>query len=171
MQREVRFTIIGLIEIVSVIVACFVMLVIAIRGGGVWTLIWGAIMREFVRTLVIFGFLHWLLRLHFDFHEIKLVIFWILIIPFMKIGFASHCSRQFGVSINEYIKSLKHFALGTVSALVIFGIFKYSYFMYLRTVDYHLLPFVAILLVLGIVSYGLYFSTFQRGVSSFLFCI
>lgn len=77
LHRELRFKAIGFIEACSVIVSCITMIVIAKLGGGVWTLIGGHIIREFVKVASVPFVLSWRPGLHFRFCEIK---------PFMKFG-------------------------------------------------------------------------------------
>jgi len=57
--------------------SCISMIIIAWKGGGVWTLIGGNIIREAIRTVLLFTVIKWRPKIHFNFDEIK---------PFLKFG-------------------------------------------------------------------------------------
>ena len=71
LKREIRFKALGFIETAAVIISSTVMIIIAKLGGGVWTLIGGHIIREFIKALIVFYILPWRPRFHFQFIEIK----------------------------------------------------------------------------------------------------
>ncbi len=77
MTRELKFKIIGLIDALSIILCCIAMIIIAKLGGGVWTLIGGHIIRQFLRCIFYFSFSKWRPRFHFDLKEVK---------PYIKFG-------------------------------------------------------------------------------------
>jgi O-antigen/teichoic acid export membrane protein len=77
LQREMRFKAFGFMEACSIIISCIMMIIIAKLGGGVWTLIGGYIIREFVKFVMVFFILPWRPSLHFRYSEIK---------PFIKYG-------------------------------------------------------------------------------------
>ena len=77
LHRELRFKVLGLIEALAVMCASIAMLFIAKAGGGVWTLVLGMIVRESARVVLVFCFVHWRPRIHFDFKEVK---------PYLKFG-------------------------------------------------------------------------------------
>jgi len=76
-RKEMDFKSIGLIDMMSVIVSSLCMFFIAKFGGGVWTLIFGFVIRSFLRTVLLFRKSHWLPAFHFDFAESK---------PFLSFG-------------------------------------------------------------------------------------
>jgi O-antigen/teichoic acid export membrane protein len=63
LNRNLKFKQIGFIDAVSVAVSCIVMVIIASRGGGVWTLIGGSIVKELMRCAIIFFMSPWRPRL------------------------------------------------------------------------------------------------------------
>jgi O-antigen/teichoic acid export membrane protein len=71
LHRELRFKTVGFIDSISVVVSCIAMVIIAKRGGGVWTLIGGHIIRQFVGVILIYSVISWKPKLHFAFSEIK----------------------------------------------------------------------------------------------------
>lgn len=77
LQREIRFKALGFIETSAVMISSFMMIIIAKLGGGVWTLIGGFIIREFVKLIIVFCVVSWRPSFHFHFLEVK---------PFVKYG-------------------------------------------------------------------------------------
>jgi len=77
LKRDIKFKALGFIEAISIIISCIMMIIIAKFGGGVWTLIGGHIVRELLKTLIIFIIIPWKPRLHFKSNEIK---------PYIKFG-------------------------------------------------------------------------------------
>ena len=71
MSRKLMFKKIGLIDSVSIIISCIVMIVIALCGGGVWTFLGGHITRQFFRCILYFYFSKWRPKLYFSFFKIK----------------------------------------------------------------------------------------------------
>lgn len=77
LHRELKFKTVGFIDATAVTISCFLMVIIAWMGGGVWTLIGGHIIREFVRAVLLFFMVSWKPRLHMNLNEIK---------PYLKFG-------------------------------------------------------------------------------------
>ena len=84
--RRLKFKIIGFIDALSVTLCCIAMIIIAKLGGGVWTLIGGHIIRQFLRCVFYFSFSKWKPRLHFNLKEIK---------PYIKFGINIAGARTF----------------------------------------------------------------------------
>lgn len=59
LQRELRFKQIGFIDMMGILISSICMLVIAKAGGGVWTLIGGHIIREFVKMIFNYSYCKW----------------------------------------------------------------------------------------------------------------
>jgi O-antigen/teichoic acid export membrane protein len=76
-RKEMDFKSIGLIDMICIIVSSLSMFAIAKFGGGVWTLIFGYIIRSFIRTVLLFGRSKWKPTLHFNFAESR---------PFISFG-------------------------------------------------------------------------------------
>ncbi len=71
LQRDLRFKTIGLIDASSVLPSSLIMIIIAKSGGGIWTLISGMIIQEFLRAFLLFVFAGWSPQIHFRITEIK----------------------------------------------------------------------------------------------------
>jgi teichuronic acid exporter len=67
LQKRLKFKQIGFFEMTGVFISSTCMLLIAKAGGGVWTLICGHIIREFVKLCFASYYCKWFPRLHFDF--------------------------------------------------------------------------------------------------------
>ncbi len=67
LQKGLKFKQIGFFEMTGVFISSISMLLIAKAGGGVWTLICGHIIREFVKLCFASYYCKWFPRLHFDF--------------------------------------------------------------------------------------------------------
>jgi len=71
LKKEIMFKTIGKIEMVTTFLACLAMYLIAISGGGVWTLMGGMIFRQLVRVIMLYGSVKWLPSFHFNLYEVK----------------------------------------------------------------------------------------------------
>lgn len=77
LKRDLSFKDVGIIEMTGTTVSCAAMLVIAVSGGGVWTLIGGHIVRAFTNVVQTFIRAKWLPMRHFKFKEVR---------PFLRFG-------------------------------------------------------------------------------------
>lgn len=77
LRKEIKFKLLGLIELVSIIVSCGFMILIAYMGGGVWTLVFGRIILSTTKLGIVYLITSWHPHFHFIFKEIK---------PFLKFG-------------------------------------------------------------------------------------
>jgi len=59
LQRDLKFKQIGFFDLMGVVISSICMLAIAKAGGGVWTLIGGHIIREFVKTIFNYSYCKW----------------------------------------------------------------------------------------------------------------
>lgn len=71
LRKEIKFKVIGIIEMATTIIACCSMYVIALLGGGVWTLMGGMIIRQLARTVLLYMTVKWLPAFHFNIWEVK----------------------------------------------------------------------------------------------------
>ena len=85
LSRDVKFKEIGIIQLVSVVVASRSMLMMAKAGFGVWTLINGTIIQRCITVTLTFLITKWHPRLHFHFKEAK---------PLLKFGINIAGSRS-----------------------------------------------------------------------------
>jgi len=70
-KKELGFKFIGFMMMVSTLVSCVGMMIIATRGGGAWTLLWGRIIAFSVITCFVFGKTRYCPRLHFSYRELR----------------------------------------------------------------------------------------------------
>lgn len=77
LNRELRFKTIGFVDAASTIICCVMMVIIARLGGGVWTLIGGNILREFLKGILMFSLSSWRPKLCFDFRKVR---------PYLRFG-------------------------------------------------------------------------------------
>jgi O-antigen/teichoic acid export membrane protein len=77
LRKKMDFKSIGFIDMCSTIVSSAGMLGIAVAGGGVWTLIFGFIIRSVARTILLFRKARWLPSWHYNFKESR---------PFLSFG-------------------------------------------------------------------------------------
>lgn len=71
MHREMRFKEIGMLEAISVIVACMFMIGLAYAGAGVWTLIGGTFIKELSRLVLFVIVCKWYPTLRFEWRILK----------------------------------------------------------------------------------------------------
>ena len=71
LKKELDFKMVGMIEMTSTILSCFGMIIIAYYGGGVWTLIGGRIIRNFVRLILLYYKVKWIPIWYFNWSEAK----------------------------------------------------------------------------------------------------
>lgn len=71
LRKKLDFKKIGQIEIISVIISCAAMLVIANLGGGAWTLIVGLIVLSSAQLVFTFAMYKWLPSFHYSFKDVK----------------------------------------------------------------------------------------------------
>ena len=77
LHREMRFKEVGAIDATSIFFACFVMLILAKNGAGVWTLLFGTISREIFRLFSLLSRVTFRPKRHFQISDIR---------PFIKFG-------------------------------------------------------------------------------------
>jgi O-antigen/teichoic acid export membrane protein len=77
LNREMRFKELGMIHVISVLIAGLSMLFMARAGFGVWTLVWGNIMMKSLDMVLVFWVSRWRPKLHFKFNEVR---------PYLKFG-------------------------------------------------------------------------------------
>ena len=71
LKKEMKFRVVGCIEMMSVLVSCISMVIIAKLGGGVWTLIGGNIIRSFTLLVLLYFVTGWKPMLIFHFHKAR----------------------------------------------------------------------------------------------------
>lgn len=71
LRKQMNFKSIGFIDMNCTIVSSFCMFAIAKAGGGVWTLIFGYLIKSLLRTILLFRKSQWLPTWHFNFAESK----------------------------------------------------------------------------------------------------
>jgi len=113
LTRELRYKTIGFIDTVAVIISCTLMIVIAKCGGGVWTLIGGLIIRDFIRAIIVFPVISWRPTFHFNFVEIR---------PFLKFGLNIAAGRTL---YYMYTKSDRFFG-GRILGSAILGYYSFA---------------------------------------------
>ena len=69
LKRRLQFKLVGFSEMVSVLVSCIGMYIIARFGMGAWTLLLGSILRSLTQLIIVCYFSKWLPRFHFDYKE------------------------------------------------------------------------------------------------------
>jgi O-antigen/teichoic acid export membrane protein len=84
LKKELDFKSVGLIEMTVTLISCVGMVLMAIVGFGVWTLLGGRIVRAFSKLLFLYFKIKWIPFLHCNFREIKSLI---------KFGFIVATSR------------------------------------------------------------------------------
>ena len=77
LRRDFGFRKLGMINVVSVIISNSAMVLFAINGYGVYTLIWGTIILRISNTFLVFTTAGWRPEFRFVFNEVK---------PFLKFG-------------------------------------------------------------------------------------
>jgi O-antigen/teichoic acid export membrane protein len=70
LNREMKFKKIGMIQLISIIVASLLMLFMAEAGLGVWTLVWGNMIARVLDTVVVLWTTGWRPTRHFKFQEV-----------------------------------------------------------------------------------------------------
>jgi len=98
LKKDLSFKKIGFIEMTGVFISGGCMLLIAKMGGGVWTLIGGHIIRNFIRMVLIYFYAKWLPVLHFNLEEAK---------TYLKFGVTLAIAESL---FYVYTKSDKYFA-------------------------------------------------------------
>ncbi len=71
LRKELEFKKLGIIGIVTTIISCLGMVLIALSGGGVWTLAGGMMIRAALRTSLLFYITKWVPGLKFNFRKAK----------------------------------------------------------------------------------------------------
>ena len=71
LKKEMSFKKVGIIEFLSTFTSCASMLIFAIIGLGVWTLILGRIVNGMVRLLLVYSFHSWKPSIHYKYAEAK----------------------------------------------------------------------------------------------------
>jgi O-antigen/teichoic acid export membrane protein len=71
LRKEMLFKSTGFIDLACVVISSVCMLVIAKFGGGVWSLLWGRIIRALVRIFLAYRLSKWRPSFHFNFQESK----------------------------------------------------------------------------------------------------
>ena len=79
LRRELKFKLLGIIEMISTATSCIGMLAIATMGGGVWTLMGGLLIQGFTQMVLLYRLVNWLPRLHFRYSEVQ---------SYLKVGVA-----------------------------------------------------------------------------------
>ena len=69
LRKSLEFKTFGKIDLIVTVIACLSMLIIALMGGGVWTLVAGHIIRSIVRLILIFIAARWLPEICFNFQN------------------------------------------------------------------------------------------------------
>lgn len=71
LRKEVKFKQLGIVEIYSTIISVVLMVIMAKSGYGVWTLVWGRIIKTGTHTAFTFLSCQWWPKFHFAFKELK----------------------------------------------------------------------------------------------------
>jgi O-antigen/teichoic acid export membrane protein len=71
LRKEMKFKVVGYIDMTGVLVSCICMVIIAKLGGGVWTLIGGNIIRSFTRLVLLYSVTGWKPLFSFNFQDAK----------------------------------------------------------------------------------------------------
>ncbi len=71
LKKELNFKNVGFIEMVTTVLSCIGMLVIAKMGGGVWALLGGRIIRGVIRAILLYCYVDWWPRFYFQILEAK----------------------------------------------------------------------------------------------------
>jgi len=71
LNKEMKFRSSGYIYMMGVLVSCICMVIIATLGGGVWTLIWGHIIRSFTQMVLVYYTTGWRPKFSFHFQEAR----------------------------------------------------------------------------------------------------
>jgi len=98
LNRELKFKQIGFINFIAGTISCVAMILMALRGYGVWTLIGGHFIRELAKVILVFLILSWKPKFHFNLKEVK---------PYLKFGLNVAGARSFRYI---YTKSDRFFA-------------------------------------------------------------
>lgn len=98
LRKEMRFKTIGYMDMMSVLVSCISMIIIAKLGGGVWTLIGGHVIRSFTRFIFLYSVTGWRPLISFHLHQAK---------HFIQFGIVVAVGRSF---FYMYEKSDRFFA-------------------------------------------------------------
>lgn len=74
LKKELSFKQVGIIEMITTIISCLGMLLIAYLGGGVWTLIGGRMIRGCLKVVLVYMYVDWRPSFHFNLAEAKVFI-------------------------------------------------------------------------------------------------
>ena len=77
LMREVKFKELGFIDFIGTIFSCISMILMALSGFGVWTLIGGHFIRKLTQAILTFFIVSWRPKFHFNFKEVR---------PYLKFG-------------------------------------------------------------------------------------
>jgi len=113
LNRNAEFKIIGFIELIAKLTASTAMLLIAYNGGGVWTLIWGTIILKLTQTILMYYFVKWRPKFHFNLNEIK---------PYMKFGLNIAGTR----SVNYITNKADRFFAGKFLGATSLGYYSFA---------------------------------------------
>ena len=120
LRKQMQFKKIGIIETAGIIVSSAFMVIIAHLGGGVWTFIWGHIIRDFIKTILYYRIARWWPSFHFSFFVAKQYLqFGLAISLGNSFKYVSEKSDRFfaGMSWNAQALGYYSFAL-TISGIV-----------------------------------------------------
>ncbi|MBN1600316.1 MAG: lipopolysaccharide biosynthesis protein [Chitinispirillaceae bacterium] len=71
LRKRISFKLLGIVEIISTLISVVIMVIMARAGFGVWTLVWGRIIKAGIHTLLTFFSCNWWPRIHFSIQELK----------------------------------------------------------------------------------------------------
>jgi len=71
LKKELQFKSVGLIQMSATIISCIVTIFLAYSGAGIWTLIFGYILRSLIMIPLLYFNVKWLPTCHFSFQEAK----------------------------------------------------------------------------------------------------
>ena len=71
MRKDLKFKTLGSIEMSGILVSCCGMLIIALMGGGVWTLLCGWIIQHTTKLVLLYFHQGWFPRLYYNFRDAK----------------------------------------------------------------------------------------------------
>lgn len=116
MQKELRFNSLAKIEIVSVLLGSTSAVLLAIYGYGVWSLVWGQIITNSVKSLLlmIYGWKNWRPAFRFKFDDLK--------------GYISFGAYQMGSrSVNYFASNIDYILIGRFLGTEALGIYSLAY--------------------------------------------
>ncbi len=86
LRKELNYKAIGIAELISIVISSSCMVLIAWLGGGIWTLVFGHIIRDATRVSIYYWEVWWVPHFHFVFNDAK---------KFLRFGIAIATGNSF----------------------------------------------------------------------------